>query len=55
MVFSLPQVNNIMDLYAWMFVQTWFMPYYMLGKQDEWKKWMITSPNGIWAGNICKP
>jgi hypothetical protein len=47
--------NNVMDMYAWMFVQAWFMPYYVIGKQDEWKQWVGSSLNGWKTGNICKP
>jgi hypothetical protein len=54
-VYSLQQANNFMDLYAWMFVQAWFMPHYMIGKQDEWKQWVGSSLNGWKTGNICKP
>ena len=55
MAYSSQQANNSMDLYAWFFVQAWFMPYYVIGKQDEWKTWTNTSLNGFKTFNICKP
>jgi hypothetical protein len=56
MEYSLPQANNLMDFYAWMFVQTWFMPYYLIGKQDEWKEYFHgVTLNGIKSSNLCRP
>ena len=55
MAYSSQQANKVMDLYAWMFVQAWFMPYYMIGKQDEWKQWTNVSLNGWRMSNLCKP
>lgn len=50
--------NNLfeqaMDLYAWFFLQGWFMPYYVIGKQDEWKGWVGSSLNGWKSYTICR-
>jgi hypothetical protein len=48
-------LDQFADLYAWMYVQMWFMPYYIIGKQDEWKAWTNSSLNGWRASNLCKP
>jgi hypothetical protein len=48
--------NDIIDLYVWFLVQGWFMPHYVIGKQDEWKEWVGSSTNG-WGPNsfsICR-
>jgi hypothetical protein len=58
MVNLLLQKNNpaeqIMDMYVWFWLQGWFMPYYVIGKQDEWKDWVGSSLNGWKHFNICK-
>ena len=46
--------GNLMDLYVWFWLQGWFMPHYVIGKQDEWKDWVGCSLNGWKHFNICK-
>lgn len=46
--------NDVMDLYAWFWLQAWFMPHYVIGKQDDWKDWVGSSLNGWKHFNICK-
>jgi hypothetical protein len=48
------QFNVMFDLYVWFFLQTWYMPNYVIGKQDEWKDWVGSSLNGWKSFNICK-
>ena len=55
MEYIVQQANNLMDMYAWFWLQAWFMPHYVIGKQDEWKDWVGSSLNGWRVGNICKP
>ena len=43
------------DLQVLLFVDLWFHPYYVLGKQDEWKEWTNTTLNGWYFPNLCKP
>ena len=47
--------GDVMDLYVWFWLQGWFMPHYIIGKQDEWKKWSNVSLNGVKAWSICRP
>lgn len=47
--------ETIVDLYAWFWLQAWFMPYYVIGKQDQWKEWANSSLNGWRISNMCKP
>jgi len=47
-------VEQTMDLYAWFWLQAWFMPYYVISKQEEWKDWVGTSLNGWKAYSICR-
>ena len=48
--------NNVLDLYAWFWLQAWFMPHYLIGKQDEWKNYFHgVTLNGIKTFNICRP
>jgi len=49
------KIEEVLDLQIWCFLQAWFMPYYIIGKQDEWKKWASVSLNGIKSYNLCKP
>jgi len=42
------------DLQVLFFVDLWFSPYYVLGKQDEWKEWTNTTLNGWCLPNLCK-
>jgi hypothetical protein len=51
----LDYAGDVMDLYTWFWIQGWFMPYYILGKQDTWKEWVGSSLNGWKVGNICRP
>jgi hypothetical protein len=48
-------VEHMLDLYAWFWLQAWFMPHYIIGKQDTWKEWVGSSLNGWKVGNICRP
>jgi hypothetical protein len=47
-------VDNAMDLYTWFWIQAWFSPYYVIGKQDEWKDWVGSSLDGWHHYSICK-
>ena len=47
-------LDQTFDLYVWFGFQIWFMPFYVLGKQDEWKEWVGSSLNGWKVMNICK-
>jgi hypothetical protein len=47
--------NDVMDLYMWFWLQAWFMPHYIIGKQDQWKEWTNSSLNGWRVSNLCKP
>lgn len=47
--------GNVMDLYVWFWLQGWFMPFYVIGKQDEWKDWVGSTLNGWRVSNLCKP
>jgi hypothetical protein len=49
------RADALMDLYVWFFIQAWFMPHYIISKQDDWKEWVGFSLNGRKAGNICNP
>lgn len=49
-------IDRYFDLQVWMFLQMWYMPHYVIGKQDEWKDWIGSSLNG-WGPNnfsLCK-
>lgn len=46
--------EEAMNLYAWFWLQGWFMPYYVIGKQDEWKDWVGSSLNGWKHYSICR-
>ena len=48
-------MNTTMDMYAWLWLQAWFMPHYVIGKQDEWKDWVGSTLNGWRVSNLCKP
>jgi hypothetical protein len=50
--YNLP--NEVMDLYAWFWLQAWFMPHYIIGKQDNWKDWTNSSLNGWKSFSICR-
>ena len=47
--------NDLMDLYMWFWLQAWFMPHYIIGKQDQWKDWTNSTLNGWRVSNLCKP
>jgi hypothetical protein len=47
--------NNMLDFPVWMFLQWYYMPHYVIGKQDEWKQWANVSLNGWRVSNLCKP
>jgi len=48
-------IDRYFDLCVWFWLQGYFMPFYIIGKQDEWGQWISTSSlNGI-KGNICRP
>jgi hypothetical protein len=47
--------NSIFDFQVWLFLQWYYMPHYLIGKQDEWKRWTNISLNGILSSNLCKP
>ncbi len=51
----MPRYDNFLDFHAWLFLQWYYMPYYVLGKQDEWKSWTNTTLNGWRISNLCKP
>jgi hypothetical protein len=46
--------NNVFDLQMWFLLQWHFMPYYAIGKQDEWKQWVGSSLNGWKDYSICR-
>lgn len=48
-------LEEILDLPVWFFLQAWYWPYYVIGKQDQWREWMPVSLNGIKSFNICRP
>ena len=48
-------IDRMIDLYAWFWLQAWFMPHYVIGKQDEWKDWVGSTLNGWRVSNLCKP
>ncbi len=48
-------VEQVLDFYTWLWLQGWFMPYYVIGKQDEWKDWVGSTLNGWRVSNLCKP
>jgi len=48
-------VDALFDFNVWLFLQWYYMPAYMLGKQDEWKEWVGVSLNGWRGSNFCKP
>ena len=47
-------IDQLMDMYTWFWIQGWFMPYYIIGKQDEWKDWVGSSLDGWGINSICK-
>ena len=49
------RIDDVLDLYVWFWLQAWFMPHYVIGKQDEWKDWVGSSLNGWRVSNLCKP
>jgi hypothetical protein len=49
------KIEEALNLQVWFFLQAWFMPYYIIGKQDEWKGWAHTTLNGWRGSNLCKP
>ncbi len=44
-----------LDLQVWFFLQLYYWPHYVIGKQDDWKEWASMSLNGFKSYNICKP
>ena len=48
--------DTILDMYGWFWLQGWFMPYYVIGKQDEWKDYFTSvTLNGLKPINLCRP
>ena len=48
--------ETMLDIYSWFWLQAWFMPYYVIGKQDEWKDYFHgVTLNGVKSFNICRP
>jgi len=49
------KIEEALDLQMWFLLQAYFMPYYIIGKQDEWKTWTNLTLNGARWSNLCKP
>jgi hypothetical protein len=47
--------NKLFDFQVWLFVQWYYMPHYVIGKQDDWQNWTNTTLNGWRVSNLCKP
>lgn len=50
------QIGHWFDLGVWFMLQYYYMPHYLIGKQDEWSNWVGSSLNG-WGPNafsICR-
>jgi hypothetical protein len=48
------QMCQTIDLAVWTYLQTYFFPFYVISKQDEWSEWAKISLNGLKPINICK-
>lgn len=48
-------MGNWIDLYVWFYLQNYYLPNYIIGKQDEWADWSKTSLNGVKSWSICRP
>ena len=51
----MPHFEKFLDFQVWLFLQYYYMPNYVMGKQDEWKQWATSSLNGFRISNLCKP
>lgn len=51
----MPHVEKFLDFQVWLFLQWYYMPHYVIGKQDQWKEWAGSSLNGWRSSNLCKP
>ncbi len=49
-------VNNYLDMWAWWFLQSWYMPFKMPGIYSDVDKFVSQfTLNGVKSSNICKP
>ena len=49
-------MNNYLDMWAWCFLHTWYMPFKMPSLHNDAEKFVSTvTLNGAKAWNICRP
>ena len=48
-------IDHIFDYYAWLFLQWYYLPYYIAGNEELDKWTTAVTLNGARWSNLCKP